>query len=148
MTTSIRLQAFLSLSKDSFFDNKPYNRKTGKRGIYMVGWLIRRFVPNWQDTKKAKVRQGVGNVCGIVGIVLNLFLFVSKYLVGVLVQSVSIRADGLNNLTDAASNIVSIISFKLAENLQTRNIPMDMSEANTSLRCLWDWVWRSWDTKP
>ena len=81
----------------------------------MVGWLIRRFVPNWQDTKKAKVRQGVGNVCGIVGIVLNLFLFVSKYLVGVLVQSVSIRADGLNNLTDAASNIVSIISFKLAE---------------------------------
>lgn len=49
------------------------------------------------------------------GIVLNLFLFASKYIVGLIVQSVSIRADGLNNLTDAASNIVSIVSFKLAE---------------------------------
>ena len=81
----------------------------------MVGWLIRKFVPDWQNTKKAKVRQGVGNVCGIVGIVLNLFLFAGKYIVGLIVQSVSIRADGLNNLTDAASNIVSIVSFKLEE---------------------------------
>lgn len=81
----------------------------------MVGWLIQKFVPDWQNTKKAKVRQGVGNVCGIVGIILNLFLFATKYLVGVLVHSVSIRADGLNNLTDAASNIVSIVSFHLAE---------------------------------
>ena len=81
----------------------------------MIGWLIRKFVPDWQDTRKASTRLGVGKVCGMVGIFLNLLLFASKYIVGWLVQSVSIKADAINNLTDAASNVVSIVSFYLAE---------------------------------
>ncbi len=81
----------------------------------MVGWLIRKYVPDWQNHSSMKVRSGVGRVCQALGICLNLFLFLSKYIIGVLVNSVAIKGDAVNNLTDAASNIAAIVSFHLAE---------------------------------
>ena len=97
----------------------------------MIGMFIRKFVPDWQDTKKASVRLGVGKICGIVGIVLNLILFAGKYLVGVLVQSVSIKADGINNLTDAATNILSIASFYMAEKPADKEHPFGHERTET-----------------
>lgn len=81
----------------------------------MIGFLIKKLVKNSGDTRSLAVRAKVGKVLGYVGIVLNTLLFVAKYLIGVLVNSISIQADAINNLTDAGSNIVSIISFRLAE---------------------------------
>ena len=81
----------------------------------MVGFLIRKFVKNYTDHASSKVRSGVGKLLGYVGIFFNLFLFITKYIVGVLVNSISIRADAINNLTDAGSNIISIVSFYIAE---------------------------------
>ncbi|MFA1014103.1 cation diffusion facilitator family transporter [Dubosiella newyorkensis] len=81
----------------------------------MVGFLIRKFVKNYTDYASSKVRSGVGKLLGYVGIFFNLFLFITKYIVGVLVNSISIRADAINNLTDAGSNIISIVSFYIAE---------------------------------
>ena len=80
----------------------------------MVAWLIRKFVPNYDDTSSSKVRYAICRLCGYLGICLNLLLFASKYAVGLMVGSVAIRGDAVNNLTDAGSNIVSILSFHLA----------------------------------
>ncbi|MFQ6845135.1 MAG: cation diffusion facilitator family transporter [Oliverpabstia sp.] len=52
---------------------------------------------------------------GLVGIVCNVCLAGSKLAVGKLAGSMSITADGLNNLSDAASSIVTLTGFKLAE---------------------------------
>ena len=79
-----------------------------------MNFLVRRFIKNYQDTKDANVRTNVGKLSGIVGIFSNLFLFVIKFMIGTIVHSVSIQADGVNNLTDAGSNIISILSFHLA----------------------------------
>lgn len=81
----------------------------------MVSYFIHRFVPDYQNLKSAKVRYHVCRVCSYIGIALNLFLFLSKYMIGVAVHSIAIQADGFNNLIDAGSNIVSIISFHLSE---------------------------------
>lgn len=97
----------------------------------MIGLLIRKFVPEYEDTKKARVRVGVGKICGLVGICLNLILFVMKYTVGVLVQSVSIKADGINNLTDAATNIISIASFYVAEKPADKEHPFGHERTET-----------------
>ena len=78
-----------------------------------MNFLVRRFIKNYQDTKDASVRTSVGKLSGIVGILNNLFLFVIKFVIGTIVHSVSIQADGVNNLTDAGSNIISILSFHL-----------------------------------
>ena len=57
----------------------------------------------------------MGRLSGITGILCNVLLFAGKLAVGILSGSVSITADAMNNLTDAASSIVTLIGFKLAE---------------------------------
>lgn len=71
----------------------------------MVDWIMKRA--NGDRTK-------VGALVGVVCITLNVLLCLGKGLVGVLSGSVSIVADALNNLSDASSNIVSVLGFKLA----------------------------------
>ena len=81
----------------------------------MTKLLLRLFVKNSDHADSPAVRGAVGKLSGIVGIVCNLLLFVLKLLVGTLSGSVSITADAMNNLSDAASAIVTLIGFKLAE---------------------------------
>ena len=80
----------------------------------MTKLLLKAFVPNYTDTKNESVRMAVGNLSGIVGIVLNVLLSALKITVGLLFGVVSALADGLNNLTDCGSNVISLVSFRLA----------------------------------
>ena len=79
----------------------------------MTELLIKLFIKNSKDTKDVKVRLAYGNLAGIVGILCNVLLFVGKYLIGTIFGSIAIAADAINNLSDASSNIVSLIGFKL-----------------------------------
>lgn len=81
----------------------------------MTKLLLNLFVPNNQDTQDPKVRAGVGRLSGITGILCNVLLTAGKLVVGTVSGSVSITADALNNLSDAASAIVTLLGFKLAE---------------------------------
>lgn len=58
--------------------------------------------------------------------VCNLLLAGGKIAVGVLTGSVAITADGMNNLSDASSNVVSLVGFKLGARRRTRSIPTAM----------------------
>ena len=81
----------------------------------MTTFLLRRFVPNWQDAGSPAVRAAIGQLSGIVGILCNILLFLAKLLIGTISGSLSICADAMNNLSDAASSIVTLIGFRLAE---------------------------------
>lgn len=72
------------------------------------------FVKNYKDIAKSDVRENVGKMSSIVGIVLNVLLASAKVIVGALFGALSVLADGLNNFTDCGSNVVSLISLKLA----------------------------------
>lgn len=96
-----------------------------------MNFLVRRFIKNYQDTKDANVRTNVGKLSGIVGIFSNLFLFVIKFMIGTIVHSVSIQADGVNNLTDAGSNIISILSFHLANKPADKDHPFGHERTET-----------------
>ena len=96
-----------------------------------MDFLVRRFIKNYQDTKDASVRTSVGKLSGIVGILNNLFLFVIKFLIGTIVHSVSIQADGVNNLTDAGSNIISILSFHLSNKPADKDHPFGHERTET-----------------
>ena len=96
-----------------------------------MNFLVRRFIKNYQDTKDANVRTSVGKLSGIVGILNNLFLFVIKFVIGTIVHSVSIQADGVNNLTDAGSNIISILSFHLANKPADKDHPFGHERTET-----------------
>lgn len=80
----------------------------------MTNFLLRRFVPDYQNTADPAVREKYGNLAGIVGIVCNVLLFVGKLLAGTLCGSVSVTADAVNNLSDASSSLVTLLGFRLA----------------------------------
>lgn len=80
----------------------------------MVELLAKKFIPNYDDVSNAEVRHGYGALCGGVGIVLNIILFIIKVFAGVLSGSVAILADAFNNLGDAGSSVVMMVGFKMA----------------------------------
>ncbi len=77
-------------------------------------FLVKRFIKNYDNISDVKVRGDYANLAGIVGIITNTLLFIIKLSVGLLSNSVSILADAFNNLSDAASSIITIVGFKMA----------------------------------
>lgn len=80
----------------------------------MISFLAKTFIKDYQNTDDENVRHAYGNLTSLVGIVNNIVLFVFKFMVGTLAGSVSITADAVNNLSDAGSSIISLISFRLS----------------------------------
>lgn len=80
----------------------------------MTEFLVRHFVKDYEAVEKSAVRTAYGVLASMVGIVCNVFLFLVKLIVGLLLHSVSVTADAFNNLSDAASSIISFIGVKMA----------------------------------
>ena len=78
----------------------------------MTKLLLRLFV---KEPGTTEGRGRVGTLAGTVGILCNLLLFLGKVTVGLLSGSVAIAADGWNNLTDAASSIVTLLGFRFSQ---------------------------------
>ncbi len=80
----------------------------------MTNLLVRIFMgesPDWADPAQ---RTRAGLLSSFACIACNVLLCTAKAAVGLLAGSVSIVADAVNNLSDASSNVVSLIGFKLA----------------------------------
>ena len=80
----------------------------------MTELLVRLFIKNPDDTNDVKVRGRYGLLCGLVGIACNVILCSLKIAVGIITSSISVIADGLNNLSDMGSSVITMIGFKLA----------------------------------
>ncbi len=72
------------------------------------------FIKNYKEYENPQVRFAYGRMCGIVGIISNLFVCLLKILLGFFMGSIAIVADGINNLADAGSSILTLVGFKLA----------------------------------
>jgi len=81
---------------------------------YLLGLVTK---DNNLNDKNTRVK--VGYLASFVGLIANVLLSVLKLTIGFLISSISVTADGINNLSDAASSIISIIGFKLS------NMPAD-----------------------
>lgn len=80
----------------------------------MTEFLVRHFIKDYKEVEKMSVRTAYGVLSSIVGIFCNVFLFLVKFVVGLLLRSVSVTADAFNNLSDAGSSIISFIGVKMA----------------------------------
>lgn len=77
-------------------------------------FLIKKFIKEPDNISDINVRKSYANLAGVIGIITNSLLFFIKLSVGLFSNSVSILADAFNNLSDAASSIITIIGFKMA----------------------------------
>lgn len=76
--------------------------------------LIKLFIKDYNNLSSPKVRAAYGALAGIVGIISNILLAGLKIIIGILAISPSIIADGINNLTDGVSSIITLVGFKLS----------------------------------
>ena len=81
----------------------------------MTDILLRLFIKNCEDTQNPAVRSAIGKLAGLTGIVCNCLLTVLKLVIGLLVGSMAIIADGVNNLSDAASSLTTLLGFRMAQ---------------------------------
>lgn len=80
----------------------------------MTEFLIRHFVSNPENITDEKTRYSYGFLTSITGIVCNLFLFVLKFISGLIMNSISIMSDGFNNLSDCLSCLLTLFGYRLS----------------------------------
>ena len=80
----------------------------------MTNFLIKLFIKD-KNVKDVKVRTKYGTLSSLTGIVVNFILSVTKVVIGIISNSMSIISDGLNNITDAGSSVITMIGFKMSQ---------------------------------
>lgn len=88
----------------------------------MLDYIVRRIIGERNPTDLS-VRKTCGTIASIAGIAINLLLFAGKFITGTLAGSISITADALNNLSDAASSVISFVSFRISAKPADRDHP-------------------------
>lgn len=81
----------------------------------MTDLLVKLFVKDYEQTDNLQVRTRYGLLSGMVGICCNVLLFLAKFFTGMMINSISVMADAFNNLSDAASSIISFVGVKMSE---------------------------------
>ncbi len=85
--------------------------------------LIKTFIKDKDNIRDKNVRQKYGYLGGFVGIACNVALSGVKIAIGLMVNSIAITADAVNNLSDAASSIITVIGFKITNKPADREHP-------------------------
>lgn len=80
-----------------------------------MDFIMKLFVRGYGGNADTAIRGKSGRVAGVIGIFINILLFIIKLVAGLVSGSVAMMADAVNNLTDSISSIVAIIGFKLSE---------------------------------
>lgn len=89
---------------------------TFKEKYMIADFIVRTATRNEEkiDYKNPIQRSKIGSVTGIVGIIFNISITIMKLIIGYFTNSLSIVADGINNLTDAASSLVTAVGMAIA----------------------------------
>lgn len=89
----------------------------------MIKFLIKKFVSDYENITNKKVRESYGVLSGVLGIICNLFLFFVKLIIGLIMNSIAIISDAVNNLSDMATSVVTIVSSKMSNRRPDREHP-------------------------
>ena len=89
----------------------------------IINFLIKKFVKNHEKTGDNDVRQAYGYLGGFVGIFANVLLFAGKLIVGLAINSIAVTADAINNLSDAAASVITLVGFKVTNKPPDREHP-------------------------
>lgn len=89
----------------------------------MIDAIFKLFVKGYGEGESPNVRRACGSVVAVIGIIANTLLAAIKFFAGIISGAISITADAANNLSDAGSQIVSLISFRISAKPADRDHP-------------------------
>ena len=80
----------------------------------MINFIIRKFIPDYENITDKNVRERYSVLAGVLGIFNNFILFALKIIIGFYINSIAVISDAFNNLSDIASSLLSVISAKMS----------------------------------
>ena len=80
----------------------------------MIKFFIRKFIHDFENVHDAEVRKKYGILSGVIGIICNILLFILKFVVGLIMNSIAVISDAFNNLMDSGSSIITIFGANLS----------------------------------
>jgi len=89
----------------------------------MTNFLLKLFVKDYKNPENPKVHLAMGRFAGTVGIIINALLSLVKIIAGFLSSSVAVVADGMNNLSDTMSSIITLLGFRMANKPADKDHP-------------------------
>ena len=89
----------------------------------MTDFIIKKFIKDYENVNEQRVRESYGITASITGIILNTLLSIGKILTGIIFNSISVTADGVNNLSDGASSVITLIGFKISSKPADKDHP-------------------------
>ena len=93
----------------------PVPRYFNRKGVFsVIQFLLQHILPPGCSPDDPEVRRRCGTLSGGVGVFLNLLLCTAKGVCAALTGSVAMAADAVNNLSDAASSVMTLVGFRLA----------------------------------
>lgn len=95
----------------------------------MTNLLVKLFIKDYEQAEKTEVRTRYGVLASLVGVILNILLFLVKLFIGLAITSISVMADAFNNLSDAASSIIGLVGAKIAERPADKEHPFGHGRA-------------------
>lgn len=89
----------------------------------MFNAFVKLFIKDHNDADNPEVRRKYGKLLGLTGIFINLLLSASKIVAGVITGAISVLSDGVNNLSDAGTSLISLFGFKLSSKKPDKEHP-------------------------
>lgn len=89
----------------------------------MISFLAKIFIKDRENTESSDTRTAYGTLCGVMGIIFNIILFAIKLFAGILSGAISVISDAFNNLTDAASSVITLLGFRMANQKADKDHP-------------------------
>ena len=102
----------------------------------MTEFLVNKFIKDSANIESTEVRTRYGMLASVVGIFCNVLLFSVKLAIGLILSSLAVTADAFNNLSDAASSIISFVGVKMAGKpamAEKRNVPDTVAMGTSSI---------------
>ena len=85
--------------------------------------LAKRFVENYKSIEDQNVRLKLISLSGLIGILINIFLFIIKVSIGLIASSSAILGDAFNNMSDALTSLITLIGAKASSKPADANHP-------------------------
>lgn len=89
----------------------------------MIKIIIRKWIKDYENITDKNVRVSYVVLSGIIGVLCNLLLFITKFSIGFFINSISVISDAFNNINDLGSSLVLIIGAKLSNRPPDTNHP-------------------------
>lgn len=78
-------------------------------------FFLSRLVPNYENVGNSNVRTAYGYFEGTLGVISEIFLFVSKLVIGVAIGSIALVAEAFHSLSDIFSSGIVVVGFRVAK---------------------------------